>query len=338
MLTYSHSIQPLKWLVFIFLILISFPGEGGKPQKDGVWPGNNFPGGPHFNLNILGKWSHFKCPPAEFDENNIQVYGKVIFVPREQGNDLITILMESGKKGPKGAGNTTELEVTDWCTESFADNGGGGNGDAAVLRLPKNDEGYAVYARILGKPGDNTITRSVSISPELVYVEDESGNDLILLGLVNSDGSFASESEFLNRTDTGKKGRGVQKATDLTNLFLWSGEVCYVQSDWDIFCQDEFGVDQCTVLELCCVDSDLDGVYEHCDKLSVVGELIGADLVCPAQNLSGDDYIAVEAHCAIYENEWVFNIGDFVGYLWDLDSQGAYHIQVRFYPLPLNTK
>jgi hypothetical protein len=35
-----------------------------------------------------------------------------------------------------------------------------------------------------------------------------------------------------------------------------------------------------------------------------------------------------------YTDEWVFNIADFVGYLWDLDTTGAYTVQVRFYPIP----
>jgi hypothetical protein len=38
--------------------------------------------------------------------------------------------------------------------------------------------------------------------------------------------------------------------------------------------------------------------------------------------------------CRHYQFEWVFNIADFVGYLWECDNTtGAYHVQVRFYPL-----
>jgi hypothetical protein len=43
--------------------------------------------------------------------------------------------------------------VTDWCTESFPDFGAA-QGDGAMLRLPKDSEGYAVFARITGNPGD----------------------------------------------------------------------------------------------------------------------------------------------------------------------------------------
>jgi hypothetical protein len=48
---------------------------------------------------------------------------------------------------------------------------------------------------------------------------------------------------------------------------------------------------------------------------------------------NGYPYDGIIAECRTYENEWVFNIADFVGYLWDIDSTGAYVIQVRFYPL-----
>ncbi|UCD90125.1 MAG: hypothetical protein JSW04_01410 [Desulfobacterales bacterium] len=62
----------------------------------------------------------------------------------------------------------------------------------------------------------------------------------------------------------------------------------------------------------------------------------------------------VEAWCKTYIDDngtpgnvnddhgvWVFNIANFVGMLFDIDPQGSYRsslIQVRFYPLPLNTK
>jgi hypothetical protein len=83
-------------------------------------------------------------------------------------------------------------------------------------------------------------------------------------------------------------------------------------------------------------DEDLDGVYEHCDLLTDIGELVGDVLQCPAFYSDPDGilpYISVVAQCKTYDNEWVFNIADFVGYLWNLDTTGTYVIQVRFYPL-----
>lgn len=318
----------------VLLMIFTLTASAAKPTDDNGIPfGNGAPSGYHFNLNLLGKKANFTCPPPEYDDTGSQVYGNVIFMPREQGSDPITILMESGAKGPKGNADATTLEVIDWCTESFPDFGEN-QGDQAVLRLPKADS-YAVYARILGKPGDNG-EPTVQIQPGLAYVEDESGTDLVLLGLVDRNGtaSFASDGETLYRTstDAGKKGKGAQKFTNLTTLFEWTGEVCYLQEDVSDFCYDDMGNYTCSGLELCCEDTDLDNVYDNCSLLTDVGVLVddgmgGFVLECPL----GTD--AVNAQCQTYDNEWVFNISDFVGYLWALDSTGAYHVQVRFYPL-----
>jgi hypothetical protein len=324
---------------------LSFSAIAAKPVDDnGVPFGNGFPSGPHYNLNLLGKKSDFNCPMPDYDESGNQVYGNVIFLPREQGNDPITVLMESGSKGPKGAQDTSKLAVTDWCTESFPDFGQN-KGDGAVLRLPKHDAGYAVYARITGKPSKDDGGPSVQIVPDLVYVEDEAGNDLILLGLVDRNGTatFASTCETLTRYDTSTSGKGAQKATNLTGLFEWSCEVCYLQEDVDSYCLDGAGNNICTNLDLCCVDMDSDGLYERCDALADVGEFVDDGsgttiLQCPTtwtDSVTGltYPYVTDSAQCRSYDNEWVFNIGDFVGYLWDLDTTGAYNIQVRFYPL-----
>jgi hypothetical protein len=172
---------------------------------------------------------------------------------------------------------------------------------------------------------------TATIVPELYYVEDEAGNDLMLLGLVDRSGTatFSSDGMTLTRTSADTKGNGVQKATCLTSLFEWTGEVCYVQPDYDLYCQGE-----CTPLDLCCVDENFDNIYERCDLLTDVGEILdGTTLECPVLDANDVSYLTVEAQCKSYENEWVFNIGDFVGYLWDLDSTGSYNIQVRFYPI-----
>lgn len=187
-------------LLFSFFALFAIamtaaPALAGKPQDDdGVFLGNGFPSGPHFNLNLLGKKDNFTCPPpltitgttdghitdpaAEGDghvdgtavvacpENHTCGYGNVIFMPRRTDDpaqpgtmgDSISILVESGRKGPKGKLAAAVLEVTDLCTESFPDDGSatgpGDTGDPATFRLPKNEDGYAVYARIHGKPGE----------------------------------------------------------------------------------------------------------------------------------------------------------------------------------------
>ena len=91
-------------LIVLVLSALTTPVWAAKPTDDkGVPFGNGYPSGEHFNLNLIAKKDNFTCPGPEYDEYGNQEYGNVIFIPRVQGNDDITILMESGKKGPKNA-------------------------------------------------------------------------------------------------------------------------------------------------------------------------------------------------------------------------------------------
>jgi len=334
--------EPVLAVLATLAVLGAVSAQAAKPVDSGGVPfGNGFPSGEHYNLNLIAKKDSFSCPEPTYDELSNQEFGKVIFFPRVQNEDPITILMESGTKGPKGAPETATLEVIDWCTESFPDFGQL-NGDSAVLRLPYNSNGYAVYGALGGKPLSDG-EPSVSISPDLYYVEDESGNDLILLGLVDSGGTtaFGSDGTVLYRTDSSgsTKGKGSRKATNLTSLFEYSGEVCYVQTDTSAYCYDESAAYTCTTKELCCVDEDSNGVYEACDLLTNVGVLFddgmgGTGSECPSDP-TVDPYLplGVSAECQSYDNEFVFNIADFVGYLWDIDTTGTYLVRIRFYPI-----
>jgi hypothetical protein len=345
---------------------------GGLPQNP-----NGFPSGTHYNLNIIAKQSHFQCPPAsegnylevtacgcgehevgDYVEDcdlldtcvatSIPIYGNVIFIPREQEwnpdkeqfEPPIIIKMESGKKGPKGkVAGPDILEVTDSCT--LDDN-------EAVLRLPADKKGYAVYARILGKPGKERgePTPTFTMYPDLFYAEDELGNDLLFLGLVTPDGTqiWYHDQWTLERRNSSSKGKGVQKADDITGLFLWHGDVCYLDPlDYDEYCLDDDQNNLCYEECWCCEDIYVlpnvgDGVCEH----YVLGEWdCGVDPCvcggCPDNYCDGDechDFSPVVLWCRHYQFEWVFNIADFVGYLWECDNTtGAYHVQVRFYPL-----
>jgi hypothetical protein len=326
---------------------------------------NGFPSGPHLTLNIIAKWDHFTCPQPEYflrvsqdnnndedegqlvetcDEGDVceqtdqQIFKNVIFFPREQTEgEPISVLMESGKNGPKGATDITELQVTDWCTESFPDDGEMGQGDPAVLRLPKGE--YAVYARITGKTGKDGIDRTFVMNPYLRSLQDENGNNLIVLGLVDTDGVFKSwNGDPLERTNSEKKGKGVRKATNISPIFSYTGNVCYIQDD--SYCY-ESGDYVCTTQSLCCADTDssIDG-WELCDELEGEGG-VGIDpgdgsLVCPNEvEVDGIYYLYTlqEALCRDYEDKWIFSIGEFVGYLWDITTTGAYVVQVRFYPI-----
>jgi hypothetical protein len=326
--------------MILTLAAMSLPAEAAKAQREVggqmVYVGNGYPSGPHFNLHFLAKWlDTFICPTAAEYESETQDKN-VIYVPRGPDRD-IGVLVESGRRGPKNSIDPMVFEVTDWCSSDFPDP----ENDDAAVRLPPDPVGYLVYARITGKPLDDAgNSYFANLGGCLKYAEDFTGNNLILLGLVSSDGDSyvptcdgsdtPGDTIPLMRTD-GSHGKGVKKATNITPIFLWSGDVC------DIVATVGESTDA-----FCCVDADTsgDGVYEHCDSLA---DLISADPTlteCPAfhthDGMSSDyynmPYSTVYASCSEYTNEWVFNVADFVDYLWSVDSSGAYNISVRFYP------
>jgi hypothetical protein len=165
--------------------------------------------------------------------------------------------------------------------------------------LPPNAAGYRVYARALAKPTSNP---EMTILPSLVSAVDELGNDLMYLGLVTDRGFVRSDGITVTRT----KGKSI--ATNVTGLFLWSGDVCYFTAPDGTY----------TETLKCLVDSDLDGIYD--------GSVPPVDGVCPAGS------VPFTTFCKTYEEEWVFNIADFVEYLWSVDNSGSKLVQIRFYP------
>ena len=258
--------------------LATGPGRNTNP--------NGFPSGEHYNLNIIGKNAEFTCPGTELDESGNPVYGNVIFVPQE-GTD-IQIVMQSGRKGTTKTGTViTDLWVTDPCTASF-------DGNEAALQLPANTYGYDVYARALAKP---TGDPSMEITSSLLMVEDELGDPLVWLGIVYQDGVFTKTTQTFTRS------KGKSMAVDITDLFMWSGMIC-----WDTAC------DLCVPTAFC--RDDLTGVLTP-----KTGD------TCPAGSTE------VTLNCRTYaEPTWVFNIGDFVNYLWSVNNNGLRLLQVRFYP------
>ena len=340
--------RPKHLLLFgltICLLIVASPAFAGKPGTGNPtqYLGNGFPSGPHFNLLIHGKDATFSCPqlvPEYYlvvigDNNNDGdlgdyvkecdlgdsctptdklIYGNVINIPRAQGEDPISILIESGKK--MTAPGTIGLEVTDWCTESFPDDGSAAPplGDKAVLRLEQNAYGYAVYARVLGKPGEDG-GPTFEILPGLPTVVDGEGSTLALVGFVNSTGTYNASGALITRYESSGQGKGAISATDISPIFQFTGSVCYD-----------------TVQSQCCVDTDdpLDG-WNRCDLLADVG----IDGACPETDADGYDYTTIDSTCMDFQNMWVFNVADFVNVLYSINSTGVYNMQIRFYPLPL---
>jgi hypothetical protein len=172
--------------------------------------------------------------------------------------------------------------------------------DAALVELPKMANGCRVYARALGKPTDDP---RIKAFPELKSVQDEAGNDLIFLGSLLQDG-FQTDDGFLYRT------KGKSKALDITGMFTWSGSVCSLDVPFE---------DGLTPTSLCGKDTDGDGGADTDFHMPVDG-------ACPV------GYIRITAYCKTYTDTWLFNIAEFVQYLWSLENNGVKLLQIRFYP------
>lgn len=364
----------MKTLVTTIVLLISGfvinNALAGKPvDSDGNFIGNGYPSGPHFNLNIHGKNDSFTCPdPTYFFQvdtdadlsdgisvgdlvkdcpdgygcslTNVQYFGNVINLPRDSSN--VQIYMESGRKGPKSNPDVTALEVTDWCTKPFDE-------DAASFRLPANPDGYAVYSRVTGKPVDNQFFEVFGRDLTVVEVECQgedtecptSGTyDLLLLGVVNEDGTFIKVGngdgnfERVDNTD-GRGGKGVKNATDVTGMFEFSGQVCYVYAD-DPACLDN----ACAAAGYCCPIDEATSAYNGACLLKETGSFWNMDLQaydCSVQdgNPAGTLWIDQTFYCHEYTDQWIFNIADFVEVLFDVRNNDTYNIKLRFYPLPL---
>lgn len=275
-------------LILTVLVLIFGPTQATKPGEE-VNP-NGFPSGKHYNLNIIAKKPGFNSCEPEVDEFG-NIIGNVIYVP--EGGQGIEIYMQSGRKGKK-AEEITTLKVIDPC--AFFD------GDGAILQLPKNEFGYDVYARALAKP---TYNPWMEVVPSLFEAEDEDGNFLVWLGLVTDNGFVTQSAKF-------ERKKGKSRAVPITDLFMWSGKICYILDD-PTYC------DPCTSTLFCAKDTDLDGVYDdYIEK--------GID-PCPL------GYDPVTLFCKSYDiPTWVFNIADFVTYLWTTNNHGLKLLQIRFYP------
>lgn len=342
----------------------------GKPvDSNGNFIGNGYPSGPHFNLNIHGKNDSFQCPdPTYFFQvdsdgdlsddivvgdlvkdcpdgyvcslTNVQYFGNVINLPRD-GSD-VQIYVESGRKGPKSSPDASSLEVTDWCTKPFDE-------DAASFRLPANADGYAVYSRVTGKPVDNQFFEVFGRDLTVVEVECQAGDtecpasgtyDLLLLGVVNEDGAFTKVGngdgnfERVDSTD-GRGGKGVKDATDITGMFEFSGQVCYVYAD-DPACADS----ACAAADYCCPIDEATSAYNGACQLKETETFWNIDLQtydCSVQddNPVGTLWIDQTFYCHEYTDHWIFNIADFVEVLFDVRNNDTYNIKLRFYPLPL---
>ena len=358
-------------LFLVSAFTLSGIATAGKPvDSNGDFIGNGFPSGPHFNLLIHGKDpATFSCPeeklylqvtadPDPGDDINVGdlvescpdgyacttttevIYGNVINVPRD-GSE-VQILVESGRKGPKSSPDASTLEVVDACTRPF-------DNDAAVFRLPSDPDGYAVYSWVKGKPSDSQAFQVTGRELELVElltnpacdpaVETCETTDLLLLGVVTPDGVFVpSSGDTFERVDVtdGRGGKGVKNAIEVTNLFEFSGSVCYLYGDDPACTSDPEAL--CAATEYCCPQDLVTGAYSGAcalktDPMFYDNILMGQS--CDVQDDLATDWVEQTLYCRDYTDTWIFNIADFVNVLYSLRNDNTYNVQLRFYPLPL---
>jgi hypothetical protein len=286
-------------------VLWAFPVLSAPPTNP-----NGFPSGTHYNLNIIGKKVGFNgCDIAIDPETNLPVYGGVVFTPQGSleapaGGDLL-FRSGSGRKAFVIDGlDPSALQVTDPCVTAFDE-------DPAEIVLPPSANGYWVYARALGKLTDNPY---MTIKPNLIQVS--SADDTVTyLGLVTSDGFTRADGYTVTR----KKGGKSNAAININDLFSWSGYVCYTVNPMTIGLTDDPSV--YPFIDMCATDTSdpLDGVPDA--------------IMEPADGECTDtSYTLTQLYCREYENEqWLFNIADFVDYFVDIDNNGAKLVQIRFY-------
>jgi hypothetical protein len=201
------------------------------------------------------------------------------------------IWFQSGS-GRKATGVTT-LQVTDPCVTAF-------DSSPATVQLPALPDGYWVYARALGKLTDYP---SMKIAPDLITVSS-TDDTLVYLGYVTANG-------FVNAAGTTVyRAKGKHPAVPISDLFEWQGDVCY---DSDLSATLDVAYTQKNV---CLLDTNGDG-WEDIVGYPVAG-------VCA-------EGVLASLYCHNYDTAWVFNIADFVNYLWATDNHGTKLVQIRFY-------
>jgi hypothetical protein len=336
-----------------------------KPTAEGYPPvnPNGFPAGEHFNLNIHGKKADFNCPDPfdgfcggvdhtgdfgtceDTDGDGVGdtwKYSNSLFIPEgtvDNPVDGITILMETGKSGGRGKKNEdlvlqNSLVVKDPC--SFGAN------DPAVYQLPPAKNGYWVFWRALAKPGhpgDPETDPYLTISDFGVnFFEDGDGNKLYYAGTVGP----SSVSSTTNGTTTITRTKGQSRAVNITSLFTFTGDICYIEPTDCPGYVDEANPGDCFTTFLCCADLDSDGAYDVCelredsefDDNEVVDEFdpcIDRDL---DNDMIVDDLEEKIGTCKTYTDEPIFNLADFMQFFMNVDNNGLKLLQLRFYPIP----
>jgi hypothetical protein len=295
----------ISLFVMVLVVLWGFPALSAPPSTNP----NGFPSGTHYNLNIIGKKAGFTgCDIAIDPINGDFIYGGVVFTPQGSlgapaGGDLL-FRSGSGRKAFVIEDlDPTALQVIDPCTTAF-------DGDAAEVVLPPSSNGYWVYARALGKLTDNPY---MTLKPNLIQASS-TDETVIYLGLVTPDGFTRADGYTVTRQKGGKS----NAAININDLFSWSGYVCYQVDPITIGLTEDPNLYPPT--PMCAKDTSnpMDGLFDAITE--------------PASGSCPDTYTLTNLYCHEYENEqWLFNIADFVDYFLDIDNSGTKLVQIRFY-------
>lgn len=314
----NKSLPLVIAFVLVFGAAFAITGDGllanaAKPQPV-IEKSNGFPSGEHFNLNIHGKKSDYNCDPASG--------GNSIFVP-EWGTSIIEFI--SNNKA-----SLTELVAIDRCAEQF-------DNDPAQVQLPREDDGYWVFARILAKPNNGPDKEPSQVilypRPDLLQLcNDDNGTGFAIdgfdqftscsdsnidgvmpLGLITNSGTFKQTEQGLERFDsTATTGKGKSKAIDITPMFIWSGYIC--EATLDI--AEPFG-------EITPADVESDATLLALYDTNIVDDMI--------DDVEFQTFL--DAECMFSDEQWVFSLADLVVYGLEYENKGSKLVQIRFYPV-----
>jgi len=274
---------------------------------------NGYPSGSHYNLNIHGK-ENYTCDATEG--------GNSVFIS-ENGDSTISYV--TNRKS-----SISELTVLDKCAEDF-------DGDSATVQIPFESSGYYVFATVKGKPNNGTggSDSGVLLYPNLVreacndtdavnpdfptYTECPDDPELAL-GLIVGNNIYEATNAGLVRLNTsGTGGKGKSKATDITNLFRWTGYVFDATLDTN-------GPEGLP-----------DGIIDYWDvPIEYNLEINGGNengIIDESEFLTWADAKVDEGYASYYENEWILNIADLVVTDQAISNDGTKLLKIRFYPV-----
>ena len=332
--------------------------KGGIPGKSVAvqMNSNGFPSGPHINLNIHGRdlgWNGCQDVegPPKSDDNDL---GHNINTPIEGIGDILFV---SNKKS-----NNPNMTVWDNCTQGVH----ASDTDPAKVQIPPNgDDGWFVYWRMHAGNNNNQVLANVTFSPNLNLLamcndnstiniinfsefndcQDMNDDFIMPIAQVHSDGIFSSDGEKITKWDQIGKGKNRQLAADVTDLFMWSGNVCNANLDSTMdssISLADFDVTNST-------GGDPDGVVNATDfdaLIAVSPSLItgafttGADIMTLIDDgdgaiEAGAEFIALLElinECLVFEDPiWVFDAADIVEHGLEYDNKGSKLTQLRFY-------